>query len=101
MIRLTTSGPLARAKELDSSPRVLPLLMGIEDRHGHRGIRQQVPAVECTGVRQEVQLEVRRIREERGVAVGPIPLRDRGDRAELCLGRDAAYDRPNPTLRVP
>ena len=97
--RLMTSGLAANAKKLDPSPRSLPPLVRVEDSHGHGWVGQQVPAMKGSGVRQEVQLEVRRIREERGVDVGSIPSGDRRDRAEFCLGQDAQHDRPNPPLR--
>src|SRR6267378_5923017 len=53
-VRLTISGPVAGAKELNSPPGIFPPLIGIEDGHRHGWVGQQVPAVQRSRVRQEV-----------------------------------------------
>ena len=70
------------AEKLDSPPGILPPLLGIENRHRHGRIRGQVPAMERSGIRQEIQFHARRIGEERGADVGAVPAGNRRYRAE-------------------
>jgi len=89
---------MASPEKLNSPPWSIPVLGGVEDGHSHRGIRDEIPTVKRSGVRQEIQLEVRRVCEERGVDVRAVLPGYRRNRAELVAREDSDQARPDSPL---
>jgi len=79
-VGLTPCGAAPCPEQLDPLPRSLPSLGGIENRHRQGRVGLQVPGVERFRIGQKVEREVRRIGEEGGVDVGPVPASNGRDR---------------------